>query len=117
KLHAYLDKHDEKLIDDLYTGKVKQNEATLAGLEAEQQEYQEAINKWIQHSNYPMILESWVKGLTLDWEALYKPLSSEQKPRRISAPTYPFAKERHWIASREETLKINQSKASVDLQP
>ena len=35
----------------------------------------------------------WMKGITLDWEWLYDSV----KPRRISLPTYPFARERYWI--------------------
>ena len=41
----------------------------------------------------PKLLELWVKGLELDWSKLY----GEVKPRRISLPAYPFAKERYWI--------------------
>ena len=39
------------------------------------------------------LLELWVKGLELDWSKLY----GEVKPRRISLPAYPFAKDRYWI--------------------
>jgi acyl transferase domain-containing protein len=35
----------------------------------------------------------WVAGEEVDWESL-----SEGKPRRISAPTYPFARERYWVS-------------------
>jgi acyl transferase domain-containing protein len=34
-----------------------------------------------------------VKGLVFDWKRLY----GERKPKRISLPTYPFARERYWI--------------------
>ena len=34
-----------------------------------------------------------MKGLSFDWNKLY----GEAKPRRISLPTYPFARERYWI--------------------
>src|SRR6185312_14641614 len=35
----------------------------------------------------------WVAGITLDWETLY----SGPRPQRISAPSYPFARERYWF--------------------
>src|SRR5262249_10761330 len=39
------------------------------------------------------LLRLWVRGLTVDWEALYA-----NAPRRmLSLPTYPFARERYWI--------------------
>ena len=42
---------------------------------------------------YDTLIKMWVKGLNLDWTKLY----GKTKPRRISLPTYPFAKERYWI--------------------
>lgn len=35
----------------------------------------------------------WANGVALDWDRL-----PEAKGRRVSLPTYPFEKERHWIA-------------------
>ena len=32
-------------------------------------------------------------GLSFDWNQLY----GDSKPRRISLPTYPFARERYWV--------------------
>jgi polyketide synthase PksL len=36
----------------------------------------------------------WIKGEEAEWEKLY----SGSRPQRIAAPTYPFARERHWIS-------------------
>ena len=47
----------------------------------------------IGYGDLAKIAELWVKGLEPDWSKLY----GETKPRRISLPTYPFAKERYWI--------------------
>ncbi|WP_152442612.1 SDR family NAD(P)-dependent oxidoreductase [Nocardiopsis kunsanensis] len=35
----------------------------------------------------------WVSGGSVDWDALHR----GERPRRISLPTYPFARTRHWI--------------------
>ncbi|HKO59093.1 MAG TPA: beta-ketoacyl synthase N-terminal-like domain-containing protein [Thermoanaerobaculia bacterium] len=35
----------------------------------------------------------WTKGLKVDWNALW----DDPKPRRVSLPTYPFAREHYWI--------------------
>jgi polyketide synthase PksL len=35
----------------------------------------------------------WAAGEEVDWDSI-----SEGKPRRISAPTYPFARERYWVS-------------------
>ncbi|MEJ8307086.1 SDR family NAD(P)-dependent oxidoreductase [Saccharibacillus sacchari] len=38
--------------------------------------------------------QKWVVGETVNWDLLYE---KNKRPSRISLPTYPFAKERHWI--------------------
>src|SRR5262249_25116992 len=37
----------------------------------------------------------WISGVSVDWQKLYG--SGESKPRCISLPTYPFARERYWV--------------------
>ncbi|WP_426455110.1 SDR family oxidoreductase [Paenibacillus sp. S-38] len=54
---------------------------------------QEAVEKWIGKRKYAKLLELWVKGGSVNWSRLY----GEHPPRRISLPTYPFAKERYWV--------------------
>src|SRR4029077_14771810 len=78
----------------LYQGQAGKGEKTLTVLTADEA-FQGAIEKWIEQGRLEMLLDLWVKGLKLDWSKLY----SDAKPRRISLPTYPFAKERHWIAT------------------
>lgn len=39
------------------------------------------------------LAQSWVNGLRADWPQVHE----QNKPLRVSLPTYPFAKERHWI--------------------
>ena len=92
KLEGFVE--GQKDIEDLYRGQVKRNDDTLAVFAADE-ELQEAIEKWIQRGKYSKLLDLWVKGLVLDWSALYE----ELKPHRISVPTYPFSKERYWISS------------------
>ena len=58
-----------------------------------------AIDAWIAKGKYDNLLELWVKGLHLDWHKLYSAAGPRRRlPRRISLPTYPFARERHWLA-------------------
>ncbi|WP_394849112.1 SDR family NAD(P)-dependent oxidoreductase [Pendulispora brunnea] len=96
KLRGYLDGQGAKgEIDDFYTGQVKQEKETLS-LFAADEELREAVAKWIQRGKYGKLLELWSKGLQLDWRALY----GDRMPRRISLPTYPFARERYWLEDR-----------------
>ena len=57
------------------------------------EDMQEAVGKWIEKGKYGKVLELWVRGVEVEWERMY----GERKPRRMSLPTYPFARERYWI--------------------
>ncbi|WP_456299291.1 beta-ketoacyl synthase N-terminal-like domain-containing protein [Methylomusa anaerophila] len=64
------------------------------------------IDAWITKRDYAKLLERWTDGWNLDWNRLY----GDIKPRRISLPTYPFARERYWIpASNNQTDQTNQT--------
>ena len=41
-----------------------------------------------------VLAELYAAGYDLDWQSMF---TGDSKPRRISLPTYPFAKERYWI--------------------
>jgi polyketide synthase PksN len=82
---------------DLYRGHVKRHKDTFAALGADE-EMLETMEKWMQRRKYGKVLELWVKGLAVDWNKLY----GDSKPRRISLPTYPFARERYWLPEIQE---------------
>ena len=92
KLKAYIE--GETTIKDVYQDKVKQNGIVLSPLEND-----EDIEKWISQHNNSKIIELWVKGFKVDWNKLYK----TNKPKRITLPTYPFAKEKYWIEIENES--------------
>ena len=75
-----------------YRGQVKRYKEMVALLNIDE-ELQEAIGKWFQQGKYEKLLQWWVKGGPVDWRHLY----GEHLPRRISLPTYPFARERYWV--------------------
>ncbi len=79
-------------IEDLYQGQVKHNNETVSIFTVDE-ELSEAVDKWISRKKYGKFLELWVKGLRFDCNKLY----GDNKPRRISLPTYPFTRERYWI--------------------
>ncbi len=79
-------------IEELYLGEVKRNKEALSVFAADD-ELQEAIGKWVAKGKFGRLLDLWVKGLAFDWSRLY----GEVRPRRLSLPTYPFARERYWV--------------------
>nr|WP_322787899.1 SDR family NAD(P)-dependent oxidoreductase [Pelosinus propionicus] len=79
---------------DVYRGQVKRNKDTVAVFTADE-DFEQIIDVWAAKRKYSKILNLWTKGLSFDWNKLY----GEAKPRRVSLPTYPFAKERYWVSS------------------
>lgn len=82
-------------VEDVFRGRI--DKGTLQML-TEDEEIQEAVEKWMERGKYAKLLELWVKGLDVDWTKLY----GENLPKRISLPTYPFAKDRYWISDHIE---------------
>lgn len=87
-------------INGLFRGQAKRNKETLGILKADE-EFQEAIHKWLQRGKYAKLIELWVSGLSFDWNKLY----NGTRPHRISLPTYPFDKERYWFPSLEPNMQ------------
>jgi polyketide synthase PksN len=79
-------------IEGLYVGESKRNRDTLA-LFAADEELQSALGGWVSRGKYEKLLELWVKGLSFDWHTLH----TASARRRLSLPSYPFARERHWV--------------------
>ncbi|NSL86228.1 SDR family NAD(P)-dependent oxidoreductase [Chitinophaga sp. Mgbs1] len=82
----------EPAILQCYRGKAKGNKDTWSLFTADE-DMQHTIDAWIRKGKYDKLLELWVKGFSFDWEQLYDAV----KPRKISLPAYPFARERYWI--------------------
>ncbi|WP_063094831.1 SDR family NAD(P)-dependent oxidoreductase [Bacillus amyloliquefaciens] len=57
------------------------------------------IKAWLKKGKYGKLLDLWVKGLDVDWSALY-----QRNPGRISLPAYPFAKDRYWVTKADVSL-------------
>lgn len=105
KLKGFLDGHAGN--GTVYRGQIKQNKGTLDVLMDE--EMQETIEKWFQNKKYAKLTELWAKGLTFNWNRLYH----GSKPCRISLPTYPFAKERHWLSEYKAEPASGSTEASA----
>ena len=98
KLQAFV---SEKTDEDIYIGEVKQDHESLRAFRSDE-DLQEALDKWIAKGKLGKLAELWSKGLTLDWGLLY----SQEKPRRMSLPNYPFTRKRYWLPDPKESIAI-----------
>ncbi|MCB0207829.1 MAG: SDR family NAD(P)-dependent oxidoreductase, partial [Anaerolineae bacterium] len=99
KLTAYL--ADVDPIEHLYGGRGRQNQLSVF---AQDEDLQQAVGHWIRKGKLEKLAELWVAGVEMDWRLLYP----NGTPRRVSLPTYPFAKERHWLTNNEEWRMENR---------
>ncbi|WP_438018420.1 SDR family NAD(P)-dependent oxidoreductase [Sorangium sp. So ce315] len=95
-------------VQEIHCGDTRTGMSSLATLTADA-EFAETVDKWIQRGKYEKLLELWVKGLNVDWAVLH----DGRRPRRVRLPTYPFAKERHWIESPASAEPVGAVKAVV----
>ncbi|AEI40434.1 SDR family NAD(P)-dependent oxidoreductase [Paenibacillus mucilaginosus] len=89
KMSAFLEGEDSG--HGWFQGNAKQYKAaaeSLAKTDAELPETQGMTVKRLES-----LAQQWTQGADVNWQLLY----GAEKPRRISLPTYPFAKERYWI--------------------
>jgi len=96
KLNGFVTGKD--VIEDFFRGQVKRNKNALAVFTADE-DLQAAVEAWVIKGKYEKLVDLWVKGMIFDWNKLYGNI----KPRRISLPTYPFAKECYWVPKIDTT--------------
>ncbi|MCB0196352.1 MAG: SDR family NAD(P)-dependent oxidoreductase, partial [Anaerolineae bacterium] len=90
-----------------YLGQVIQD-ARPRPLLSDDDDMRELVMRWMSHGKLEKLAQLWVSGVEIEWNALY----GVDKPRRISLPTYPFAKERYWIPNVERGIMNDEKNPS-----
>ncbi|WP_042206751.1 SDR family NAD(P)-dependent oxidoreductase [Paenibacillus durus] len=88
----------------LHHGNTRAEESSLR-LIMNGEEMSALIDQLLVKKELDRLAALWVCGIKADWSKLYS--SSPALPKRISLPTYPFAKERYWV--NEATGTVNPS--------
>lgn len=84
------------------------------GLQSQDPSAQTAtIDRWFEEGDVANLLDSWTKGLEIDWSRFYGGIL----PRKISLPGYPFARNRHWIDHPEPATGFPESSSSGPASP
>jgi len=89
-------------IPDLFSGNIETGTETGWG-SPDEADGKEKAEKLLLERDLRKIAESWVAGGVFDWNCLYP----NHTPRRIPLPTYPFARERYWVPSKEERKPLS----------
>ncbi|MCY7822955.1 amino acid adenylation domain-containing protein [Bacillus spizizenii] len=93
KLQTFVDGKEET--EAFFQGQSNRNKETQA-IFTEDEDMAMAIDAWIRKRKYAKLADLWVKGVAIQWNTLY----GETKPRLISLPSYPFAKDRYWVPAK-----------------
>jgi len=109
KLKSFVEGQED--ISLLYRGSVKQNQDLLSDFTTEE-ELSTIFDAWINSKKWSKLLNLWVRGLTINWQKLY----TKCRPRRVTLPTYPFAKEYYWFEQQgfDQSNSDNKQNATED---
>ncbi|HEU4765759.1 MAG TPA: SDR family NAD(P)-dependent oxidoreductase, partial [Pyrinomonadaceae bacterium] len=93
KLKAF--SHVEDNNGDIYRGNVENTNSTLELL-LNGTEGAEFVQMLVQSRRLEKLAQLWTSGINIDW----RKLRPDSGAKRISLPTYPFARERYWFAEK-----------------
>jgi polyketide synthase PksN len=87
-----------------YRGQIGKNAKPADAAEGES-----SLRSVIERKDLSKLAELWVAGAKIDWTLLH----GSDGARRIPAPTYPFARERHWVPGAKAIAKAPQQAAAT----
>jgi len=91
KLRRYC--RGESAVENVYQGSPKAGPPIPGGL-LEGEAGQDFLLRLARTHDIVRLTQLWISGADIDWQWLYP----ENKPYRVSLPTYPFARTRHWVS-------------------
>ncbi len=111
KLQAFIEA--EGVPEGMYVGKLGRNkeEINLIGQDGDIKE--SVIEKLVAAGKWTKLLELWAKGMEIDWARLQAASLAGAAARRLHLPSYPFARERHWIDLSKKPAKSAAAAAAA----
>ncbi|WP_143669868.1 SDR family NAD(P)-dependent oxidoreductase, partial [Streptomyces sp. rh195] len=102
-LGAFAETGDGTAVPGLHRGSTGQDRGAAAGIWADDDLRELLAERWGREGKYGKLAALWADGMDLDWRALP---GAVPPPRRISLPTYPFARDRFWIGDLEPAGQV-----------
>nr|WP_314464369.1 SDR family NAD(P)-dependent oxidoreductase [uncultured Clostridium sp.] len=102
KLEDY--QNSQEKISNLYQGNSTDNKE-LMKLFMSGDEGMLYVQNIIRKAQYNKLAQLWTKGAEIDWQTIY----TESVPKRVSLPTYPFAKSRYWLLKDSDQLPVKDT--------
>ncbi|MFG2590380.1 SDR family NAD(P)-dependent oxidoreductase [Streptomyces sp. NPDC048438] len=93
RLQAFVD--HPRGASGLHRGRAARADRALTALTADA-DMSAVVGTWLANGQYAKVLDLWVHGFEIDWGSLHPAGAA----RIVPLPTYPFARERYWIAER-----------------
>lgn len=94
--------------ENVFAGNIKDAQSGAVGL-IDGEAGSAFLQLTLENRDLAKLAKLWVSGVDVDWAILYR----AERPRRISLPTYPFARERYWI----ETTAMPETPAVLRAAP
>ncbi|MBZ9609085.1 polyketide synthase dehydratase domain-containing protein [Clostridium estertheticum] len=96
----------KKNISDLYLGNIN-NSSDIYDLFLDSEEGNEFLNSLVHSGKLDHLCKLWTSGVNYNWDLLY----TNNKPNKISLPTYPFERKAYWYnKSTDGTERIENNK-------
>ncbi|MDQ0115563.1 SDR family NAD(P)-dependent oxidoreductase [Paenibacillus harenae] len=92
KLLIYVQAQGSKELPGVFTGNTRRNSGALALL-LDGREFNPYLEVVLQDKKLSKLAQLWINGVDIDWNLLHDLACV----RKISLPTYPFARERYWV--------------------
>ncbi len=108
KLASYIEGDAD---DDIFTGDANSH-SDVVGIFDSDDDFGRTARAWMEKGKFGKLIELWVKGLPVEWEALYASgVYSGHSPRRISLPGYSFVRQRCWVPEGNFSDKVTAGNA------
>ncbi|MBM0104580.1 SDR family NAD(P)-dependent oxidoreductase [Steroidobacter sp. S1-65] len=109
-LQHWLEQHDPLVSTvHVWRGSVDQKR----GSKQASREAREHMHKLCAAHDLTALAQLWVQGSDVDWQRLY----GEQPHYKTALPSYPFARERHWISASRTTTHVAEPTSAPRLHP